>query len=209
MILTDSNTQEKPHFKGWNNIKEGYYTKTTLSRDYGLKPINEDDFDATLKAYAAGRWKDFVLYHIDNTIPIKKRKIQLLEQSDKNLAESLYIINKSAKKSRDTKQENYYSRNFQIVNASKTRQNKLYDLKDEVISKLLKENRINIVGYHTQKSYDDNINYLMFLEMKGFTFHLPVCKSQTQNLEQLGVIDIIPAEKTKTTSINFSKQKNY
>lgn len=89
------------------------------------------------------------------------------------------------------------------MGASKTRQNKLYDLKDKVITKLLEDNRINIVGYHTQDLYDGSNNYLMLLELEGFTFHLPVYKNQVKHLKLLGEIGIITAEKTKDVGVNF------
>src|SRR5699024_3647671 len=114
---------------------------------------------------------------------IKQRNVKLLEMSDRNIAESLYLINKSAKKSRNTKQENYYRRNFQVVGASKTRQNKLYDLKEQVINKLLKHERINVKGYHTQDSYNGGTNYLILLKLEGYTFHMPVCHQETEHLE--------------------------
>jgi hypothetical protein len=202
-MTTAEKTNQLPHFRGWNNIPEGYYTKTSLRRDMRLKPLNEDNPDATLRAMGGGRWKDFVLYHIDNTVEIKPRKVKLLEATDENLAEALYIINKSAKTSRDTKQSNYYDRNFQIVGAAKTRQNKLYDLKDEAISKLLEENRINIVGYHKQKAFDGDINYLMMLELKGFTFHIPISEQEIKDLKLLGDIGVISAEKTREVNVNF------
>ncbi len=195
--------KQLPHFTGWKNVPEGYHTKTALRRDMRLKPIDEDDHDATLRAIAGGKWKDFVLYHIDNTIEIKPRKVKLLEATDKSLAEALYIINKSAKTSRDTKQSNYYSRNFQVVGAAKTRQNKLYDLKDETISKLLDENRIKILGYHEQQAYDGDTNFLLMLEIEGFSFHLPASEQQMAGLNKLGEIGIISAEKTREVAINF------
>lgn len=192
-----------PHFIGWKNIEEGYFTKTTLRNDYRLKPKNPNQHDATLRAFTSGKWREFVLFHIDHTIEIKQRKVKLLELNEENIAESLYIINKSAKKSRDTKQENYYRGNFQVVGTSKTRQGKLYDLKNAVIHKLLSENKINIIGYHKQNSYDGSINHLILLELKGFTFHLPVEINEIRYLKCLGEIGNIPAEKTRATKINF------
>lgn len=207
VIKMETREQKIPHFIGWKNVPGGYHTKTSLRRDMRLKPIDENKPDATLKAMGGGKWKDFVLYHIDNTVEIKQRKVKLLDPTDKNIAESLYLINKSAKLSRDTKQSNYYDRKFQVVGAAKTRQNKLYYLKDAVIEKLIDENRIDIIGYHEQQSYDGDINYLMMLKMEGFTFHIPISKNETNGLKLLGDIGIIPAEKTRDVSINFYEAK--
>lgn len=200
---TAKQEKEVPHFTGWKNVPDGYYTKTTLNREYGVKPIDLEEPDATLRAFGGGRWKDFMLYHIDNTKPVKRRKVKLLECTKRNLGESLYIINKSAKKSRDTKKVAYYSKQFQIVNASKTRQNKLYDLKAMVIQKLLDEDKATVLGYHEQQAYNGDINYLKLLEVGGYTFHLPITKYEANGLKRLGEINIISAEPTRKTSINF------
>ncbi|GEM_PF-4797472 len=68
--------QELPHFVGWDKIPEDYYTKTTLSRDFGVKPIDLNTPDATVRAYGEGTWRNLDLYHLDNTKPIKKRKVE-------------------------------------------------------------------------------------------------------------------------------------
>lgn len=197
----------KPHFVGWKNVEEGYYTKTTLRNVFGLKPIDESQYDATLRAYMNGKWKDFYLYHIDNCVEINKQKVKKLPITLKNISEALYLINKSAKKSRDTKIENYYYRRHKVVSAAKTRQNKLYNLKDQVIKKLLNEQFAVVLGYHIQTKYVPKI-HLKLIKIGEFSFHQLATLEEVKELEFLGDIDTISSDKTIDVSINFFESIN-
>ncbi|WP_285395261.1 YkyB family protein [Lysinibacillus sp. fls2-241-R2A-57] len=195
---------EVPHFHSWKNIEEGYYTKTKLKNELGLKPFDESQYDATAKLYVNSKWGNYVLYHIDNCVEIKKRKVTEHPITLQNIAESLYLINKSAKVSRDTKKDNYHLKNHSFVQAAKTRQSKLYDLKVSVIKKLLSESEIEIKGYHTMFG-----GFLMLLEINDFTFHLPVFKNEIANLTHLGVLENeISSERTRKVSLNFFEAEN-
>lgn len=197
----------KPHFVGWDGIEEGYYTKTKLNTEFGLKPANEKENDATLEAYTPVGWRNFKLFHIDNTIEIKRRKVKELEINNSNIAEALYTINKSAKISRDTKNGNYTEGNHSVVQRSKTRQMKLYKLKDSVINKLLNKGKAKVLGFHKQKSqWNEGYHYLILIEFEGFTFHLPT--AEVDKLKELGEIEIIPAKKTRNVTIKFYESVN-
>lgn len=197
----------KPHFVGWHKVEEGYYTKTRLNAEFGLKPIDEKENAATLRANTPAGWKNFNLFHIDNTIEIKRRKVMELEINNLNIAEALYTINKSAKVSRDTKAENYAEGNHSVVQQSKARQVKLYKMKDAVINKLLIEGKANTLGFHKQKSqWGEGYHYLILIEFEGFTFHLPTTEVNT--LKELGEIEIIQAKKTRSVNIKFFESVN-
>src|SRR5690625_3924790 len=100
----------------------------------------------------------------------------------------------------ETKKENYSRRNINVVNASKTRRLKLYALKDEVIKKLLHENRITLEGYHKQMG----INLLAY-RLANRTFHIPTNKS-CKSLQCLGVInDLISVERQQIKGMNFGQ----
>lgn len=190
-------TAERPHFVGYKNIPEGFFTKNVLNTEYGLKPINDKEPDATAKVYMYSKWQEIKLYHIDNCIEIKRRKVIEHELTPHNIAQALYLVNKSAKVSRDTKQLNYEEKRHNIVQAAKTRQLKLYDLKQSVIDKLIKTNIIDIVGYHVMPD-----GKYTLLQLEGFKFHTPA--KNIAGLIELGTIDEeISAEKTKGLTINF------
>lgn len=139
----------------------------------------------------------------DHIPPELKTKKALL--TDVNLAKSLYLINKSAKKSRDTKKLNYQHHNYGVVSRSKTRQNKLYALKNQAIQKLVQENKAKIIGYHIQKlRYSGEKVYLLLLEFAGYTFHLPINKTDAKNYNFIGEIDLISADSAKN-DIKFNQ----
>lgn len=143
-------------FKKWGAAQEaGYYTKTQLSQmKPARKPINEDCPKALYK-----KMREFDLFHIDETIEKKQNKVEPLIMCDENIAKSLYIINKSAKKSRETKNEKYSSGKHSQVKSAKNRENKLYKLKDDVLNLLLEEGKAKIEGYHTQ-TFERHREYL-------------------------------------------------
>lgn len=143
-------------FRKWEAAQEaGYYTKTQLSQmKPGRKPINDDCPKALYK-----KMREFDLFHIDETIEKKQNTVEQLEINDENIAKSLYIINKSAKKSRETKKAKYCSGKHSEVKCAKNRENKLYKLKDDVLDLLLAKGKAKIEGYHTQ-TFERHIEYL-------------------------------------------------
>ncbi|MBW8351924.1 hypothetical protein K0H71_21210 [Bacillus sp. IITD106] len=145
-----------------------------------------------------GKWRDFVLYDVDHCIPIKRREIKEVEMTDENIAEALYVINKSAKKSRDTKNLSYFMGDHSTVKRSKSRQLTLYSLKDDVINLLIKEGKAKVIGFHKQPSYNETVNYLILVKIQGLTFHLPVDEDEIIDLKLLGEIGTITAESRKT-----------
>ncbi|MCT2534985.1 YkyB family protein [Aquibacillus koreensis] len=193
--------RELPHFHNWHNVPSGFYTKTTLRNDFKRKPLDEAKPDATLKAIGGGIWRDFVLYHINHTIPIKPRQVDIstLDFSVHYLSQALYRINKHAKKHRDTKQQSYLDSNYQVVSAAKTKQLKYYELKNVVLDKLLEEKKATVIGYHKMFNY-----YYLLITCGEYSFHKPIHKKNIDNYNDLGVLDqIIAAEHDKQLDINF------
>lgn len=94
-----------------------------------------------------------------NTPYKKKFKIRELEITDENISNALYLINKSAKVSRDTKNKQPRT---SVGKASRTRMISLYELKDAVISKLIKDGRIEIIGVHNKEYKSTETNYMYF-----------------------------------------------
>lgn len=187
-------------YSGWHNIPGDMSTKTRLRNEFGLKPSKSAEPVAIVKAQYNNKWNAYNLYRMDDCIEIKKRKIDIsdFEMDNKTIADALYIINKSAKVSRDTKVENYKCRQFKVVNAAKTRQLKHYALKDEVINKLKIEDRIKLEGYH--KQFD---NYLLTYRLEHRIFHLPV-KEVNGDISYLGSIEeVISSEKRSINRMNY------
>ncbi|WP_276211177.1 YkyB family protein [Heyndrickxia coagulans] len=184
------------NYRKWEDVPENLKTKTQL-KALKRKPVGEP------KAMKIGyRGKKYPLYDINETQVVKQRQtdISALEMTIHNIAESLYIINKLAKKSRDTKKINYFDRNYGVVNRAKTRQLKLYALKDAVLRKLLDENKAEMIGYHTQ-----NEKKLLLIQLEDYTFHLPAEQGQTKCLKHLGEIAIISAAATGKVTLKYNE----
>lgn len=185
------------YFTGFKNAPEDCYTKNVLNTDFGLKPLNDEIPDAQGKVYIHGNWRLVSTYHIDNCKEIKRRVVKEYDLTIQNIAESLYLINKSAKISRDTKQLKYENRKHAIVKSAKTRQEKLYSLKNKALNKLVEEGIAETLGYHT---FNDS-NYIL-LKVDKFTFHQ--FSHNVKDLSFLGDIEgKISSEKTATTNLKF------
>lgn len=192
--------------KYWGDFEaKGLYTKASLKRK-GLKP--KDNTGTWFNVYTNGRWKEFMFYTIEETETIKPRKepmIRDLEITPDNLCESLYVINKSAKKSRDSKQENYYKRNYGIVNRCKDRQEKIYELKNDVLLKMISEKIVSLNGYHVQL-YNGKRNILLFYTYKEFSFHIIDNFVDEKAMNFLGLIEsLISSKMTCKTEIKYNE----
>jgi hypothetical protein len=202
------------NFKNWQNYRDkseelNLYVKSHL-KELRLKPKKEA-IPEIHRVYTGGHWKDFEFYKIEDTELIKEKKkiiIRDLDITPENLCKSLYVINKSAKKSRDTKQANYYRRNFGVVSRAKGRQNDLYSLKNSVINKMIENNLIYIKGYHIQNL--DGENYLLLYSYgDNYTFHVLADKEDVENINYLGDIDHkISSEVKIKTNIKFNEALN-
>ena len=196
-------------YRKWEEVPENLKTKTQWCREK-MKPIDESRPDAYIKKYFYNKWREFALYDRKNCVPVRavNRKIREIPMTVENIAEALYIINKSAKKSRDTKTENYKFGRYAVVNQSKTRQNHLYMLKDEVIDILEREGLAKVRGYHVQTFDYDKECYLKMYEIAGFTFHQPIDFIESSKLQYLGAInEKISAQGVKTT-LKFNESIN-
>ena len=136
---------------------------------------------------------------------IVHREVHNLPQTDENIAWALYIINKSAKVSRDTKNRSYRSGDYRICNAAKTRMLSHYCLKDAVIKKLIAENRMEFVGINKQELPDGNVQYLELYKIGRFSFHL-LCEDTSRYKADfiLGDIhDLISADKSRDIKMTY------
>jgi len=134
------------------DAKSPIYCKAQLSK-MGLKPKDENTYQihSVYKGHGKG-WGDFKFFTLENAV--EKRKVQRVEKTyeptSENLCQALYVINKSAKKSRDTAQNLYYDGRHGNTKTAKKRKNKIYALKDKVLKKMMDEGVVELVGYNTQ-----------------------------------------------------------
>ena len=198
------------NFKNWVQYREkcievDLYTKTHL-REMRLKP-KKDAIPQVGSVYTGGRWREFYFYKIEDTQPIKtkkKSKVRDLPMTLENICKSLYVIIKSAKKSRDSKQINYYSGNYGIVNRCKERQEDLYDIKNRVMQCLISNNKLILEGYHIQKINTMNI-YLLLYRYKNYSYHIISSKDEIKGLKFLGIINNCITSDSKNNGIKFNE----
>lgn len=200
------------NFKGWYEVEEqnqnglNLYCKAQLKK-MGLKP-KKDAISEIHKVRVNCRWRDFEFYKIEDTIKIKKKAktvIRDLEIIPENLCKSLYVINKSAKKSRNSKQDNYYKRNYGIVDRCKTRQNELYTLKNNTINEMINDGILTLKGYHIQRIHEPI--YLLYYTYKDYGFHVLEDEAviKADEIGYLGEIGVISAEATRKTDIKYTE----
>ena len=149
---------------------------------------------------------DVIKVYEQETLPVKKSVYSdiPLEPTDENIAQALYVINKSAKVSRDTKQKEYNYGRHSLCKSAKTRMQNHYDLKDAVMKKLISENRMKYIGICKQKNKHSE-HYLAMYRMCGFVFHLPADKSMyTEENNILSDINgLISSEKTIKVNVKY------
>lgn len=193
-------------FEWKEKIKRGeidvYYV--TYFKELGFKIKEGEKPFVYVDVYVNAFWKRNVpAYKIEQTSKISKRRtdIRLLDINNENLCISLYVINKSAKKSRDTKQKSYDSKIFKTTNYSKTRETLLYQLKKEVIYKMVSEGRLQVIGYHKQFE-----NYLILYKYKEYSFHIPT-NFVPKDITYLGEIESLISSESNIKTIKFSEAK--
>lgn len=149
---------------------------------------------------------DVIKVYEQETLPVKKSVYSdiPLEPTDENIAQALYVINKSAKVSRDTKQKKYNNNKYALCKSAKTRMQNHYNLKEAVMRKLIDENRMKYIGICKQNNKHSE-NYLDMYKMCGFVFHLPSDKSKyTEENNILSDINgVISSEKTIKVNIKY------
>lgn len=201
-------------FKSWNEYREksqllNLYTKAHL-KELHLKPIKSAAVEHH-QVYTGGRWKVFDFFKLEDTEEIKTKQpitIRELEINAENLCQSLYIINKSAKKSRDTKTKNYSERNYGLVSRSKNRQIDLYKLKNNALTKMYNENMLALEGYHIQHLQEGEVVLLLY-RYNEYSFHMIGDKEDIAGLNFLGEInELISSEVTKKVDIKFNEAIN-
>lgn len=90
----------------WSTVPDNIKTKGTWSNEG--RRVKKGEVGVIHSIYTGGHWRPFEFFTIEQTV--EKNKVTRkppIEFSIENLAKSLYIINKSAKTSRDTKKERY------------------------------------------------------------------------------------------------------
>ncbi|ELK44573.1 YkyB family protein [Halobacillus sp. ACCC02827] len=110
--------------------------------------------------------------------------------SNRELAESLFIVNRHAKTAPEPKH--------------------LYDIKKQTIEKLLQENRAKKVGLH----FSDHPRFsqqhsTLLIEVGGYYFHVPAHKQDFDQLKHLGKVDQSYRNPKPKLSLSKAKRNLY
>lgn len=201
------------NFRSWRDyreraVAEDCYVKAHL-KEMELKP-KKDAIPKSRRVCIGGRWLHFDFYSLKDTEPIRKRNKVVIKDREINpdiLCQSLYVINKSAKKSRDTKVRSYESREYGVVRRAKTRQNNLHELKNRAMQYMIYQGILQLRGYHIQTigEYEEK-RYLLMYSYSKYKFHeVYRGNSAPMGIEYLGNIEsIIPAEAQLNLEIKYS-----
>lgn len=121
------------------------------------------------------------------------------ELSGENLERALYLLNKSIKKSRDSKRRSYKLHDYYNVNKEKLRQNNLYGLKKRIVDLMEREGLLTLRGYNIQR-FRTGIQVLKLYtgNSLGFKFHMPSSLTEVEVLH-LDRLDDIEGEITSVT----------
>ena len=189
-------------------------TVLCVSKSTVNKLVNNNKIHLLTKIFLGNRREvhiysipDVIKVYEQETLPKKKSVYSdiLLEPTDENIAQALYVINKSAKVSRDTKQKEYNYGRHSLCKSAKTRMQNHYDLKDAVMKKLISENRMEYIGINKQET-SWGTNYLLLYKMCGFTFHLP-CYDNSKYTEENNILrdinGVISSEKTIKVNVKY------
>lgn len=172
-----------------------------------------DNNEVSIKGYYKSPSNRHIIYSIVDVLDIVQVSDKIKPKKIKedtpilctplNLAQALYNINKSARKSRDTKVNSFENCSYTVCKAAKTRSLNLYHLKDVALQKMIDDGLVKYLGIHCQIIDDVKRNYLKVYEVEGYSFHVPY-DGEVMDDEITGTIEgKISAEKTKKTTINF------
>lgn len=177
--------------------------------DYRVKELIKEG--RIKKVGESGRMNiTYFLYDVNDTIslfhsgdyPKKQTRHYEIDQNDENIAEALYIINKSAKKSRDTRHTAYHMRKHGVCHAAKTRSIQLYALKNHVIQKMISEGKASFLGFKKQ-IVNNNAVYLKTYAIADRQFHIPCDDEVNDSCLLPGAIERMISAEKKNTVLNY------
>lgn len=125
------------------------------------------------------------------------------------ICEALYLINKSAKKSRDTANR---SEDQGIKLRCRNRKQKLYNLKHRTIDKLVQEGYLKKAGIHAQEGKNSTFYLTYFTSTdrlpRTFSYHRPSTKEDLSEYQNgtLETMTVVPSQVVrKNLSISFQE----
>ncbi len=127
--------------------------------------------------------------------------------TDEDIFKSLYILNKSAKKSRDTQKKAGKENNQRVAKAAKTRKDFIYNLKHLAMEKLISEKKLEFVGIHKQEVNSSSFYLAFYKSSLGFSYHRPATKAEIKDYKEKECIrmTVVPAFQRHSFDFGYKK----
>lgn len=129
------------------------------------------------------------------------------ELTDENIFKSMYILNKSAKKSRDTQKKANSEGNLTLMKRCKTRKDYIYKVKHLAMEKLVEEGRLKFVGIHKQDVNKTSFYLAYYKSDDGFSYHRPATKEEIKLFKEdkITSMTVVPATIKHKQDIKFKE----
>lgn len=130
-----------------------------------------------------------------------------MDFSDKELLESLYVLNKSAKKSRDTQKKAIQEHRIAVAKRAKARKDFIYKIKHLAMKKLVLEDKLKFIGIHKQDISGGSFYLAYYKSKEGFSYHRPATKAEIKMYKEhvIASMDVVPADIKRKPDIGYEQ----
>ena len=127
------------------------------------------------------------------------------EITDEVIFKSMYILNKSAKKSRDTQKRANQENNLPLMKRSKTRKDFIYKIKHLAMEKLVEDGRLEFIGIHKQDVNHTSFFLAYYKRKEGFSYHRPATKQEIKLFKEdaIQTMTVVPATVKRKQDIGY------
>lgn len=127
--------------------------------------------------------------------------------SDEEIFKALYVLNKSAKKSRDTQKKASAENRVAVFKRAKQRKDFIYTVKHLAMEKLIEDEKLKFMGIHKQDVNGSSFYLVYYKSTMGFSYHRPATKKEIKEFESSEKIPmtVVPANQIYAHDIGYEK----
>lgn len=127
--------------------------------------------------------------------------------TDEEIFKSLYVLNKSAKKSRDTQKKASAENRSAVFKRAKQRKDFIYTVKHLVMEKLIADEKLKFIGIHKQDINGHSFYLVYYKSEMGFSYHRPATKKEIKDFESAEKMPmtVVPATQNYAHDIGYKK----
>lgn len=129
------------------------------------------------------------------------------EINDETIFKSMYVLNKSAKKSRDTQKKANKENNLPLMRRAKNRKDFIYKIKHLAMDKLVEEGKIEFIGIHKQDVNKTSFYLAYYKSKQGFSYHRPATKKEIKQYKEnsISTMTVVPATVKRKQDIGYNE----